>query len=431
MVDSTNRAAALSTIEQKRCIPISIDPVAAAASASAQPSDGKPASALRAPLRTLPTTQQFLFTEQLAHLLSAGMTLDEALAILERRLKEPRLHALCVALHGALVDGRSFSSALRDFPKIFSALYVNMVTAGEASGTLPTILRRLVSHLGQVKAMRNRVTQALVYPAILVVAGIGMIILFMTKMVPQVMGFVSETGGTLPLPTRILLETNRLFVGYWWLVVLAVVLLFSVVKVIKRTPEGRRAWDRMVLRIPGYGGIVSYQYYAQFARTLGTLIENGVTLLRALQLLEDIAGNEFIRSEMALVRTAVEDGASLSVALRPRQIFPEMFLDMMSVGEQTGRFGETMVMIADVYERELSKQVQITSALIPPLIMIVIAALVGMVVFGILSAVFNVTQGLRGSIHRGCERSRKGSCAGRKGHIVAARRRRIPAAVCD
>ncbi len=128
-------------------------------------------------------------------------------------------------------------------------------------------------------------------------------------------------------------------------------------------------------------------------------MENGVPLLKALELLEDIAGNEYILQNMLATRKAVADGASLSSALRQHDIFPEMFVDMMSVGEQTGRLGETMVMIADVYERELDKRVKITSALIPPLIMIVIAGLVGMVVFGILSAVFNVTQGLRGNIH--------------------------------
>lgn len=403
MVDSVNRAAALLRIEQNHCVPISIDAVSPAAGAvpatvRESPASG-PAPAGHGPVRTLPMVEQFLFTEQLAHLLSAGMTLDEALAVLVRRLKEPRLHALCSSLHGSLVDGRSFSSALRDYPRIFSPLYVNMVSAGEASGALSTILRRLVTHLGQIKDMRDRVTQALVYPAILVVAGIGMIILFMVKMVPQVTGFVSETGGTLPLPTQILLDANRLFVGWWWLGAAILACAYAALGIVRRSPAGRRAWDRFLLRIPGYGSIVSYQFYAQFARTLGTLIENGVTLLRALDLLEDISGNEYIRTRMTQVRAAVEDGASLSNALRPHAIFPEMFLDMMSVGEQTGRFGETMVMIADVYERELTKKVQITSALIPPLIMIVIAVLVGMVVFGILSAVFNVTQGLRGSIH--------------------------------
>ena len=145
--------------------------------------------------------------------------------------------------------------------------------------------------------------------------------------------------------------------------------------------------------------IIRYRYFAQFARTLGTLIENGVTLLRALELLEEISGNEYIRQRMVGVREAVVDGATLSVALATQNVFPELFVDMMSVGEQTGKFGETMQMIADVYERELDKQVKVVSVLIPPIIMLGIATIVGFVVFGILAAVFGLTSGLRTGVH--------------------------------
>jgi type II secretory pathway component PulF len=203
----------------------------------------------------------------------------------------------------------------------------------------------------------------------------------------------------LPLPTRILLATNHAIVYYWWVAVLAVALLVSLYKLLTRDPAGRQAWDQFRWRIPGYGHIMRYRFYAQFARTLGTLVENGVTLLRALELLENISGSEWVRMKLVEVRRAVTDGSSLSAALRPPRIFPELLLDMMAVGEQTGHFGETMNMIADVYERELDKQVQITSALIPPVIMIIIAAIVGLVVFGILDAVFNLTTSLRTQMH--------------------------------
>ena len=418
-VESNDRASAIAQIEQGRCFPIKIEPVSASlvvaakskaitanrrdgASAAAKPQQKKqhqqPLTAAGL-VQTLPLTQQFLFTEQLAHLLSAGMTLDEALGILTQRLKEPKLQSLSQSLHQALVDGRSLSQAMRDFPRIFSPLYVNMISAGEASGTLPEILRRLVTHLSEVKALRDRVQQALIYPAVLVVAGIGLVIVFMTVMVPQLTKFFKQTGQTLPLPTRILLAANYLLVGYWWVAVAAIFGIVAFQKVLTRDPAGRRAWDYFLWRIPGYGGLVRYRFYAQFARTLGTLMENGVTLLRSLELLEEISGNEWVRHKMSDVRRAVMDGAPLSNALRQHNIFPELFLDMMAVGEQTGRFSETMGMIADVHERELDKQVKITSALIPPAIMIVIAAIVGLVVFGVLSAVFNLTSGLNTRMH--------------------------------
>lgn len=393
VLTANDRAAAISQIEKERCFPIRIEAIAVAA--EIQEKAGGESQAGSVAVQTLPLAHQFLFTEQLGHLLGAGMTLDEALGILVRRLKQPKLQALSQSLHQSLVDGRSLSQALRDFPKIFSPLYVNMVSAGEASGALPTILGRLVTYLADVKALRDRVQQALVYPAILVVAGIGLIVIFMTVMVPQLTGFFTQTGQQLPLPTRILLGANHILMTYWWVALLAGGGGYAAWRAFTRTSDGRRAWDHFRLRVPGYGMVLRYRFYAQFARTLATLTENGVTLLKSLELLEDISGNEHIRRRMAEVRREVIDGASLSGALRSYKLFPELFLDMMSVGEQTGRFGETMQMIADMYERELDKQVKIISALIPPLIMVVIASVVGLVVFGILSAVFNLTSGLR------------------------------------
>jgi type II secretory pathway component PulF len=289
--------------------------------------------------------------------------------------------------------------AMRDFPKIFSPLYVNMISAGEASGALPEIMRRLVTHLHDVKALRDRVTQALVYPAVLLTAGLGLIIIFMTVMVPRLTEFFTQTGQQLPLPTRILLGANHVLVGYWWVAVGLGFGMVSLWKVFTKSKEGLRAWDRLRLNIPGYGMIMRYRYYAQFSRTLGTLMENGVTLLRSLELLEEISGNEYVRNKMENARKALTDGAILSNALRTEKLFPDLMLDMMSIGEQTGRFSTTMLNIADVYERELDKQVQIISTLIPPIIMIFIASVVGLVVFGILSAVFNLTAGLGSHPH--------------------------------
>ena len=396
VITCNDRASALAQIESQKCFPIKIEQISQAPSAEAQP---ERTSVAQDRVTTLPISHQFLFTEQLGHLLAAGMTLDEALSILERRFKNPKMRALCQSLHRSLVDGRSLSMAMRDFPKIFSPLYVNMISAGEASGALPEIMRRLVIHLNDVKALRDRVVQALVYPAVLLTAGLGLIVIFMTVMVPRLTAFFTQTGQKLPLPTQILLEANHLLMTYWWLGAGVGFGIFSLWKVYVKSEDGRRNWDRLTLSIPGYGMIMSYRYYAQFSRTLGTLMENGVTLLKSLELLEEISGNEYVRKKMENARKALIDGAVLSNALRAEKLFPDLLLDMMSIGEQTGRFSTTMQNIADVYERELDKQVQIISTLIPPVIMIFIASVVGLVVFGILSAVFNLTTGLGAHPH--------------------------------
>jgi type II secretory pathway component PulF len=421
VVSANDRASAISQVEQKSFVPIKIQPVAEAApakpaerkspskseSAKADPGKAivpakkgveKAAASVRGATSnlTLSHTQQYLFSEQLAHLLSAGMTLDESLGVLVKRLKQPKLKALCQSLHQSLVDGRSLSQAMRDFPKIFSPLYYNMVSAGEASGSLPTILHRLTAHLAEVKSMRERVNQALLYPSFLVVIGILLIIVFMRTMVPQLLSFFKDGSVKLPAATQFIVDVNNAVANYWYLGIAGVVIGFMLFRAAVATPAGKLAWHRFKWSVPIFGRIPRFRYFAQFARTLGTLTANGVTLLRALELLEDIAGNEYIRLRMVEIRAAVVDGATLSGALAPQKIFPEMFVDMMSVGEQTGKFSETMGLIADVHERELDKQVQVVSTLIPPVVMVMIAAVIGTVIYGILVAVFSMTK----SMHR-------------------------------
>jgi type II secretory pathway component PulF len=393
VLNCADRAVAIRQIEQQQCIPIKIDMVGSeptvvgnATAAASQP--------VTQTLR-IPHGQLLVFTEQLGHLLTAGMTLDEGLSILEKRLKQPKVQQMTSALHRALVDGRSFSQALREFPRIFPAIYVNLVAAGEASGALPEILSRLVKHLMQAKSLRDQVQQALIYPAFLAIAGAGLITVFITFMVPQLTSFMAANGGALPFATRLLLQAHHLITGYWWLGVLVAVGAAVGFRAFVRTEDGRLTWDRFRLVIPGYGRVVRHRYYAQFSRTLGTLMENGIPLLRALDLVTEIAGNRFLEKKLAEVRRAVIDGATLSTALAAQHLFPELFTDMMAVGEQTGHFAQTMQTIADVYERELDRTVKIISALVPPVIIILIAAVVGVVVYSILSAVFEMTHSLQ------------------------------------
>src|SRR6266478_6977678 len=253
VLDCADRAVAIRQIEQQRCIPIRIESVAT-----------EPKIAERDKSTTAPATQKLkiphgqllVFTEQLGHLLRAGMTLDEGLSILMKRLKQPRVQQMTRTLHQALVDGRSFSQALREFPRIFPPLYVNLVAAGEASGALPEILHRLVKHLMQAKDLRDRVQQALIYPAFLAVAGAALITIFITFMVPQLTQFMSQNGGALPLPTRILMQVHHLITNYWWLLLLFGIAAIALWRAFVRTDEGRTAWDQFRLNIPGYGRVI-------------------------------------------------------------------------------------------------------------------------------------------------------------------------------
>src|SRR5437016_1885126 len=343
VLDCADRAVAIQQIELQRCIPVRIELLGAEPKGPklARPPAGGALEAATQKLKS-PHGQLLIFNEQLAHLLKGGMTLDEALSILEKRLKQPRVQQMTHSLHQSLVDGRSFSQALSEMPRIFQPLYVNLVAAGEASGALPQILLRLVKHLMQAKDLRDRVQQALIYPVFLALAGAVLVTIFITFMVPQLSGFMAQTGGALPLPTRILLQIHHAITSYWWVGVLAAVGLIVAFRALVRSEEGRVGWDRFRLLIPGYGRVIRHRYYAQFARTLGTLMENGVPLLRSLDLVTEIAGIRFLEVKLGEVRKAVIDGATLSAALQQQKMFPDLFTDMMAVGEQTGHFAETM-----------------------------------------------------------------------------------------
>jgi len=398
-VTTSTRAAAIAMVEALGAIPISIKSNGADLAQPAADTSEKTAESSLGSRDRLSFNHQFIFTEQLAHLLGAGLTLDESLGILAQRLRQPGLRGLSQNLHRALIDGRSLSQALAEYPRIFSPLYVNLVSAGEASGALPKILLRLSDYLSSLQGLRDKVRQALVYPAVLVVAGIGLIITFMTVMVPRLTVFFHGTGQPLPAATQLLISINEAIVHYWWTAPLAVALGYAAYRGFTQSTEGRLAWDTVLWRLPVFSRITRYRFFVQFAQTLGTLCENGLTMLRALELLEEISGNAHVRSRTQAARQAVIDGAALSVALRAQELFPELFLDMLAVGEQTGRLGETMHHIAEVYDRELNKQVQIVSTLIPPMVMVVIAAVVGLVVYGIMSAVFGLTQNLHVQMH--------------------------------
>jgi type II secretory pathway component PulF len=416
VLDCPDRSVAIRQIEQQQCVPIRIEAVGAGPEIkpanksiparrfrlpSFARTGGEAAKAV-APTMTaaarqlrIPQSQLLVFTEQLAHLLQAGMTLDEGLSILEKRLQQPRLQQLTRTLHQALVEGRSFSQALREFPRIFPPVYVNLVAAGEASGALPEILLRLVKHLTQTKVLRDRVQQALIYPAALALAGTAVVVVFVTYLVPQLTGIMSQTGGALPVPTRILLSVHHYFTTYWWLGLLIIIAALAAWRAFVRSDEGRIGWDRFRLRVPGYGRVQRHGFYAQFARTLGTLIENGIPLLRALDLVGEIAGNKFLETKLVEVRREVVDGATLSAALSGQELFPHLFTDMMAVGEQTGHFAETMQTIAVVYERELDRTMTLIATMLPIGIIVVIALLVGAVVWSIFDAIFSMTQHLQ------------------------------------
>ncbi len=335
-----------------------------------------------------------MFTEQLSSLLRSGMSLSQALGTLERRSQKRALGAVLTELRNGIVQGESLSDSLAKHPRIFSRFFVNLIKAGEASGALDDVLLRLGKHQEQMAEVREKVLGALIYPLIVVCVGICTIVFFMMVMVPKFAGMFKEMGSTMPLPTRVLIGISDAFMSYWWIGALLIASAVTVYRIRARTPEGKLALDTLKLRLPVFGSILTANAFAQFARTLATLLENGVPVLNALQIVEDTMTNRLIANEIREARTRVTDGTSISQPLSKGKVFPELLIDMLTVGEESGEVVPALKNIADTYEQELSRTLKVFTTLMEPAIIILMAVVVGGIVLSILSAVFSITSGI-------------------------------------
>jgi general secretion pathway protein F len=286
------------------------------------------------------------------------------------------------------------SDSLAKHPDIFSRFFVNLIKAGEASGALDDVLLRLGKHQQQMAEVREKVVGALLYPLVIVCVGILVIVFFMLVMVPRFAMMFKEMGRTMPLPTRILIGISDGFIGYWWVGVLLIAAGVTAYRIRVRTPEGRLALDGWKLRLPVFGNIIMANAFAQFARTLATLLENGVPVLGALQIVEDTMTNRVIANELREARTRVTDGTSLSQPLAKGKIFPPLLIDMLAVGEESGEVVPALTNIADTYESELSRTLKVFTTLLEPAIIIFMAIVVGAIVLSVLMAVFDITSGI-------------------------------------
>jgi type II secretory pathway component PulF len=380
-----DRRAALAELTKLGFFPLAVD------SAEADQRAQDKASSFR---NRVKSRDVLMFTQQLSSLLKSGMSLSQALGTLERRSQGRALGGILSELRNGIVQGESLSDSLAKHPRVFSRFFVNLIKAGEASGSLDEVLLRLGKHQEQMAEVREKVIGALLYPLIIVAVGICTIIFFMLVMVPKFSSMFKELGTTMPLPTRILIGISDKFVSYWWIGVVLIVAGVTIYRIRVRTPEGKLAIDTLKLRLPVFGNILMANALSQFARTLATLLENGVPVLTALQIVEDTMTNRVIANEIREARTRVTDGTSISQPLSKGKVFPPLLIDMLAVGEESGAVAPALQNIADAYEQELSRMLKIFTTLLEPVIIIIMAVVVGFIVMSILSAVFSITSGI-------------------------------------
>lgn len=339
--------------------------------------------------------QIILFTEEMSDLLDAGLQLEPALRVMEGRKELSGIKSVASALRQQVREGSSLSSALRLVSPSFGDLFCNLVSAGELSGSLPQLLRRQATFLVAMDDLRKKVVSALIYPAMIFFLGIGLIFLFMTYLVPQLTSLFQKTGKDLPLLTRLLVQTSDFFSHYWWAIIAAAAaVVFGFLQFI-RMPLGRTWWHTTQLQLPLFGSVLRRRYYAQFSQTMANLIANGIPLLNSLRLMTSATGNVHLRSLTEQVVEMVGEGGSLSRALQRVGEFPPLFIDMIAVGEQTGDLAQALERIGRRYDKELNISIQRLTSLIQPVVILVMAGMVGLIAYSIINGIFDAISGLR------------------------------------
>jgi type II secretory pathway component PulF len=406
VLEGADRSAVLVQIERLGLFPIMVDAskgsVASAAEAEKPQGEKRNWSALlpqsvRAYLfrQRKPKLQELAtFTQQLANLLNSGMPLTVALNSMTHLESKGIPAAISQQLKQEVMEGRSLSDAMARQPVIFSDLYVNMVRAGEQSGALVEVLRRLADHFERFSEVQSKFTSALVYPAFVVTIGSIIMFLFMTKMLPTFMQIFEGMNVQLPLPTRILMQISYIFSHFWWLMISVVLVIIILFKRFQSTEQGKRKIDQWKMTAPVFGKAIRLNLFGQFARTLSTLLENGVPVLTALQITEQIVPNRIVKEAIANTRTEVTDGKTLAQPLARSQIFPRLMVDLLKIGEETGNVPGALRNIADTYENELSIALKLMTNMIEPVMIVVMAAGVAFLLVSVLSAMFAMTSNI-------------------------------------
>src|SRR3972149_8586845 len=331
------------------------------------------------------------FTQELSTLISAGLPLDRSLSILGSLTENERLGETVKDVLKRIEGGNSLAEALGNHPRIFSKLYVNMVKAGETGGFLEAILSRLAQYLQSTKEIRDYLISVMIYPLILtIVSGISITIL-VTFVIPRFARIFSDMGQAIPLPTQIVLSFSQLVRDYWWAGLGALALLYLGLKAYTQDEERKWKWDRYKLRWPALGDIIKKVEVARFARTLGTLLESGVSILPALTLVKEISQNQAITRSIAHVHDRLREGKGISKSLEETGVFPPLAVHMIGVGEETGKLDEMLVKVATTYEENVQTTVKRFVSLLEPLIIVVLGAVVFFIVISILLAILSIT----------------------------------------
>ncbi|HOE19168.1 MAG TPA: type II secretion system F family protein [Syntrophorhabdaceae bacterium] len=329
------------------------------------------------------------FTAELSVLLSAGLPIDRSLNILSEVSEEKEMKKTIQSILKSIREGGSFSDALQKHPRSFPRLYVNMIRAGEAGGVLDIVLDKLNEFLESAKELKDSILSAMIYPAILSITGGISIIILLTLVLPKFSVIFAELGGSIPLSTKILLGASSSLRTYWWIFLLAIFAVWSIVRSYMRSAQGRLRWDALKLRL--FGDVVRKLETARFCRTLGTLLKSGVSFLQALDNSKDVISNQVIATALDNVAKGAKEGKGIASPLAAAGVLPPLALSMIKVGEETGQLDIMLIKVAAAYEKNLKETVKRFVSFLESAMILAMGLVIGFIVISMLMAIFSIT----------------------------------------
>lgn len=331
-------------------------------------------------------------TRQLATLVGAGIPLVQALSSLIEQTGNSELKRVIAQIREAVNEGATLTHALGEHSKHFSSIFINMVRAGEASGTLVVVLERLADYGDKQLALKGRLQAALVYPVFMAVIGAAILCILITYVVPNITQVFTEMEKTLPLPTLFLIEMSSFLEQFWWVVLIILLLVVYLFKYLINQPRGRSGWDYVKLKMPIVGAVVQKVILARFASTLGSLLGSGVGLMTSMKIVKALTNNVWIKDVLDEAMADIEKGKSMTMSLASSGWFPPMFVQMIAVGEQSGNLEGMLDKVSSAYEREVETAIAGMTSLIEPIMITGMGAAVGLIVLSILLPIFEMNQ---------------------------------------
>ena len=344
------------------------------------------------PHRRIRAYEVSIMTRQLSTLVGVGFPLVSAIDALIPNTKSQVLKKYLARIKDSIVEGNSFASALSLYPETFPPLYINMVRAGETSGTLEIVLERLAEITEKQQALKNKIQSALVYPILMLFIGSGVLFFLLVYIVPSITSIFADMNQVLPAPTRLLIAISNIFKSYWWGMLIIISAAVLAIHRAKKTEKGRYLVDKSLLFMPGLSLLTKKLAIARFSRTLGSLLENGVSMLPALEIAKNTADNVLISENVEEAAEEVGKGQPLATALAAKNIFPNLSIQMIQVGEQSGKLEEMLNKVADVFENEVETTVMRMTTMLEPLMILVMGVIVGFIVLSICLPIFEMNQ---------------------------------------